>query len=155
MQIFPGVGGAEGLAQLVVHCPPVFAFSTDDRDLLGRVLGYGGFGVTYIGWDERLQQRVAIKEYLPNEFSTRVPGHSQVTVFDGEKKEPGRAARIFLLLGLFSMDIYILHEPVMTVVKLIFWNRLGLNYILCTLLIFFSALCLPIPLSRWIIRKRN
>lgn len=72
---------------------------------------------------------------------------------DGERKEPGRAARMLLMLGLFSMDIYILHEPVMTVVRLVLWNRLGLNYILCTAIIFFSALCLPIPVSKWIIRK--
>ena len=49
---------------------------------------------------------------------------------DGEEKEPGKAARILLLLGLFSMDIYILHEPIMTAVKLLLWNRLGWNYIL-------------------------
>ena len=72
---------------------------------------------------------------------------------DGEKKEPGRFTRILLLLGLFSMDIYILHEPVMTVVRLVLWDRLGLQYILCTAVIFFSALCLPIPISKWIIRK--
>ena len=72
---------------------------------------------------------------------------------DGEKKEPGRFTRILLLLGLFSMDIYILHEPVMTAVRLVLWDRLGLQYILCTAVIFFSALCLPIPISKWIIRK--
>ena len=72
---------------------------------------------------------------------------------DGEPIQPGRLGRILLALGLFSMDIYILHEPIMTVLKLVLWNRLGWNYILCTLLIFLAALCLPIPLSKWIIRK--
>ena len=72
---------------------------------------------------------------------------------DGEEKEPGKNARILLLVGLYSMDIYILHEPVMTVVRLLLWNRLGLNYILCTLLIFLCALCIPIPVSKWVIRK--
>lgn len=59
----------------------------NDRYIIGKVLGSGGFGVTYIGWDGRLEQRVAIKEYLPSEFSTRMPGQSQVTVFNGEKNE--------------------------------------------------------------------
>ena len=72
---------------------------------------------------------------------------------DGEVREPGRAARLFIMMGLYSMDIYILHEPVMTVVKLVLWNRLGLNYVFCTLIIFLCALCLPIPVSKWIIRK--
>jgi len=58
-----------------------------DRYIVGRVLGYGGFGVTYLGWDGKLEQKVAIKEYLPGEFSTRMPGQSQVTVFNGEKNE--------------------------------------------------------------------
>ena len=58
-----------------------------DRYIVGKVLGYGGFGVTYIGWDGKLEQKVAIKEYLPGEFSTRMPGQSQVTVFNGDKSE--------------------------------------------------------------------
>ncbi len=35
------------------------------RYLLGRVLGEGGFGITYIGLDTRLELRVAVKEYYP------------------------------------------------------------------------------------------
>ena len=58
-----------------------------DRYIVGKVLGYGGFGVTYLGWDGKLEQKVAIKEYLPGEFSTRMPGQSHVTVFNGEKNE--------------------------------------------------------------------
>ena len=38
---------------------------------LSEVLGVGGFGVTYLAWDTRLGQQVAIKEYLPNEFAVR------------------------------------------------------------------------------------
>lgn len=61
-----------------------------NRYIIGRVLGYGGFGVTYIGWDEKLEQKVAIKEYLPGEFSTRMPGQTKVSVFNGEKSEQFR-----------------------------------------------------------------
>ena len=58
-----------------------------DRYIVGKALGFGGFGVTYIGWDGKLEQKVAIKEYLPSEFSTRMPGQSRVTVFNGNKRE--------------------------------------------------------------------
>lgn len=41
------------------------------RYLLGRVLGHGGFGVTYLARDGELDARVAIKEYLPRGEATR------------------------------------------------------------------------------------
>lgn len=55
--------------------------------IVGKVVGYGGFGVTYIAWDSVLEKRVAIKEYLPSEFSTRMPGKPQLTVFNGDKAQ--------------------------------------------------------------------
>lgn len=39
--------------------------------LIGRVLGKGGFGITYIGLDTTLLQRVAIKEFYPEQFVRR------------------------------------------------------------------------------------
>ncbi len=41
--------------------------------LAGRILGGkpGGFGITYLAWDVRLETRVAIKEYLPRDLAGR------------------------------------------------------------------------------------
>ena len=38
---------------------------------LVRVLGVGGFGITYLGYDHHLDKPVAIKEYLPNDLAIR------------------------------------------------------------------------------------
>ncbi len=57
------------------------------RYTVGQVLGFGGFGVTYIGYDNVLERKVAIKEYLPSEFSTRIPGHTEITTYEGERSE--------------------------------------------------------------------
>ena len=42
-----------------------------ERYLLGRSLGSGGFGITYLGLDIKLERRVAVKEYFPTVFLKR------------------------------------------------------------------------------------
>ena len=52
---------------------------------LESVLGRGGFGITYLATDTNLHTKVAIKEYLPGEISTRVLD-SQVVPRDDEDR---------------------------------------------------------------------
>ena len=54
---------------------------------LVRVLGFGGFGMTYLGFDHNLDKAVAIKEYLPSDIATRTGDNSvvpQASEFQGD-----------------------------------------------------------------------
>lgn len=62
--------------------------------LIGRVLGEGGFGITYKGWDLALEVMVAVKEYYPVGMVTRDNGVSNVIMaFSGEYGERFRSGR--------------------------------------------------------------
>lgn len=52
--------------------------------LVGRVLGQGGFGITYIGLDLALERKVAIKEYYPSGQVSRQPGTQKLTWYTSE-----------------------------------------------------------------------
>ncbi|MCR5586390.1 MAG: serine/threonine protein kinase, partial [Lachnospiraceae bacterium] len=62
----------------------------NNRYTVGIVLGEGGFGITYIGWDNTLDLPVAIKEYFPVEMASRdnMSSHSdEVNVYSGKKEQ--------------------------------------------------------------------
>lgn len=58
-----------------------------ERYELGVVLGYGGFGTTYIAWDNKLEVAVAIKEYYQSGIVNRMPGTNGVIVYSGKSRE--------------------------------------------------------------------
>lgn len=57
----------------------------NNRYLVGRVLGKGGFGVTYIAKDIISNKICAVKEYMPSEYSTRSNGTQNIVPFTDDK----------------------------------------------------------------------
>ena len=57
--------------------------------LIGRVLGQGGFGITYLGYDMNLDVRVAVKEYFPGGIVVRSLRSNGVTVVSDQAKAEG------------------------------------------------------------------
>lgn len=52
--------------------------------IIGKVIGEGGFGITYIGWDEKLELPIAIKEFFPPKIASRdtTTGNNTIYMFD-------------------------------------------------------------------------
>lgn len=48
--------------------------------IVGKVIGKGGFGITYLAYDISMGKRVAIKEYFPYGVALRTAGSSTVSV---------------------------------------------------------------------------
>ena len=55
--------------------------------LIGKVLGQGGFGITYLAKDIMLDIKLAVKEYLPQDLASRTMGQSKVSMFSNDAKE--------------------------------------------------------------------
>ena len=66
------------------------------RYLVGRVLGVGGFGITYLGYDLVLEIRVAVKEYMPSGLATRHADRHRVVLTGRGKEDYERGLDRFL-----------------------------------------------------------
>jgi serine/threonine protein kinase len=86
-----------------------------DQYLIGRALGHGGFGITYLAWDLGLETRLAIKEYMPNGVAGRSSGATQVVAYPGQTEvvfewgldrfmDEARTLKKFSSPGIVSVD---------------------------------------------------
>jgi len=73
--------------------------------LVGKPLGQGGFGITYLGYDLNTRQRIAIKEYFPSGIAVRQDGLVQpasdenLAIFRKGVETFNKEARILSQLG--------------------------------------------------------
>lgn len=111
----PHCGFSEAQYQTYPRHLPLYTI-LNAKYLVGRVLGEGGFGITYIGYDLNLQMKVAIKEYYLNGYASRELGKScRISVMTGENgelyrrglvrflEEARRLARFWNLPGIVSV----------------------------------------------------
>lgn len=61
-----------------------------DKIIIGKVMGKGGFGITYLGYDLRLEKTIAVKEYYPNGIAYRAQSGTDVLVADAKSEETFR-----------------------------------------------------------------
>ncbi len=74
-----------GDAPNMSHQLPVGA-TLREQYRVGRVLGQGGFGITYLGWDMDLEVKVAIKEYFPTGLVSRESSTTSCVTCTAEKE---------------------------------------------------------------------
>ena len=84
--ICPICGFHNASYQLKPNCLPPFSMLRN-RYMLGRVVGRGGFGVTYVGLDVQTNCRCAVKEYMPSEYATRDESSLRVLPNDTTKAQ--------------------------------------------------------------------
>ena len=57
-----------------------------EQYLIGRALGHGGFGITYLAWDVGLHIRLAVKEYMPAGVAGRTDRTRVMPLSDSAKQ---------------------------------------------------------------------
>lgn len=112
-KVCPHCGYAEGTPQHSPICLPAGTI-LNGKYMLGKTLGQGGFGITYLGCDLTTHEKVAIKEYLPDGMATRTASNTMVSVYSSQNDGSYQAGmQKFLdeakILARFSSNPYIVN----------------------------------------------
>ena len=58
-----------------------------DSYIIGRSLGQGGFGITYLAWSVNRNEKVVVKEYFPLKLADRERGSNNVTPLTSQQSD--------------------------------------------------------------------
>ena len=86
-----------------------------ERYVIGNVLGFGGFGITYKAWDKKLESVVAIKEYYPSGIVNRPPGTKNLLLFSGNRKKEFEHGLIRFIEEARNMTKFNAHKNIVNV----------------------------------------
>lgn len=82
--VCPQCGWSDGGPGNTQQLPPHTVLA--GKYVIGRALGQGGFGITYLACDLEKKQRLAIKEYFPVQFSTRAQDRLTVSPISAKNR---------------------------------------------------------------------
>ncbi len=85
--ICPHCGYVRNSGKREVYMLPIGVTLRNGRYIIGKILGNGGFGITYKAWDMTLNRCVAIKEFYPSGIVNRVPGTSKVMLYAVKRRK--------------------------------------------------------------------
>lgn len=81
--VCPNCGYVRGTKTAPVYLRP--GTMLQGKYLIGKVIGHGGFGITYLALDTVLGIKLAVKEYFVSEYATRTPD-GQVAAYENENR---------------------------------------------------------------------
>lgn len=70
----PNCGWLRNMKNAVSQLQPGYTLTNENQTekyIIGRALGQGGFGISYLAWNTNHGERVVVKEYFPSQFVTR------------------------------------------------------------------------------------
>ncbi len=85
-----------------------------NRYIVGRVLGVGGFGITYLALDIQTNTKCAVKEYLPAEFAMRNSKAGTIMPRGPENKQIYEYGLLRFLNEIELLKLFVKHPNIVT-----------------------------------------